>query len=502
MTEKYSTKKLLFKAYLWNMFGKLIVRSLGVTSTLILVRLLDPKDFGIVAIGILIIGFFEVLSNAGVNRYLILQPSPSDDDYNAAWTINIFLRSILNIILILLASSAARLFDNPELKTVIYIMCLTEFFYSFRNIGMVKLEKELNYQKENKILILAKIFSFFACLTAAYYFRNYYALLIGNIVNVIIDVIGSYMVVSYRPKFNFKFQAEMFSYSKFLLFRNIVSYIRSQMDILLVGKRFGDVATGQFSVARQFSAMPQSELVSPAMQPIFSGLAKFKSEPAKLMANSIQVLQLGFLFLAPCALGMLAVAEPFTLVVLGEKWLPVKDFIGVLALLMIIFITQSVLTTLYDANDKIKYSMFGDFAGIVLLATGFIYYAVNSVTEFAYLRVFVGAINFCFLIYFAKIFVGMSVKKVLEILVVPLSLSLVMFYFLNLLEPHFERYPAAIQLLVSVFTGLIIYVVLLLFISYLIRKFIKHGEFNVLIDSIPVKFLNRYKLRFLVRNNS
>ncbi|GGW62674.1 hypothetical protein GCM10008111_18300 [Alishewanella tabrizica] len=475
------------------MFGKLIVRSLGIISTLILVRLLDPKDFGIVAIGILIIGFFEVLSNAGVNRYLILQPSPSDDDYNAAWTINIFLRTVLNIILILLASSAARLFENPELETVIYIMCLTEFFYSFRNIGMVKLEKELNYQKENKVLILAKILSFCACLTAAYYFRNYYALLIGNIVNVIISIIGSYMVVSYRPKFNFKFQAEMFSYSKFLLFRNIVSYIRSQMDILLVGKRFGDVATGQFSVARQFSAMPQSELVSPAMQPIFSGLAKFKSEPAKLMANSIQVLQLGYLFLAPCALGLLAVAEPFTLVVLGEKWLPVKDFIGVLALLMIIFITQSVITTLYDANNKIKYSMFGDFAGIVLLATGFIYYSVNSVTEFAYLRVFVGAINFCFIIYFAKIFVELPVKKVLEVLMLPLSLSLAMYYFLMLLKPYFYSYPSAVELFLTVFFGFTIYVLLLLLFSILIRIFIKGGEFNLLIDSLPISVLKRLK---------
>ena len=350
--QKQSTKRILFIAYLWNMFGKVIVRSLGVISTLILVRLLDPTDFGLVAVGMMIIGFFKVLSNAGINRYLILLDCPEDTDYDAAWTLNIILRALLLSFLALLASLLAQFFESPALEDIIYVMCVTQFFGSFRNVGMVKLERQLSYGKENKVLVVAKIVSFTVGLVAAFYFKNYYALLIGNIVNVVVDVVGSYMVITYRPKFNFNFSPEMFSYSKFLLIRNIVSYSRSQMDILLVGQHFGSAATGQFNVARQFSIMPQAEIIGPVMQPVFASLSKFKSEPKKLMLNSIQVLQICYLALIPCAFGMLAVAEPFTALVLGEKWLPVKDFIGILSFLMIVFVTQPILNNLYDITTR------------------------------------------------------------------------------------------------------------------------------------------------------
>ena len=84
------------------MFSKLIIRGLGLISTLVLVRLLTPADFGLVAIGIMVIGLFKVLSDIGVNRYLIMHDNPTDDHYSAAWTLNLLSTAILIFILVLL----------------------------------------------------------------------------------------------------------------------------------------------------------------------------------------------------------------------------------------------------------------------------------------------------------------------------------------------------------------------------------------------------------------
>ena len=46
-----SAKTAFGRAYLWSLLGKLLLRSIGLISTLILVRLLDPSDFGLYALG-------------------------------------------------------------------------------------------------------------------------------------------------------------------------------------------------------------------------------------------------------------------------------------------------------------------------------------------------------------------------------------------------------------------------------------------------------------------
>ncbi|MEO7760694.1 MAG: oligosaccharide flippase family protein, partial [Casimicrobiaceae bacterium] len=56
---------------LWMVLAKLAERSLGLVSTLILVRLLAPADFGIVAMAMSLIALLELFSAFGLDTVLI-----------------------------------------------------------------------------------------------------------------------------------------------------------------------------------------------------------------------------------------------------------------------------------------------------------------------------------------------------------------------------------------------------------------------------------------------
>lgn len=491
----FSTKKKVFVAYYWNMLGKLIVRSLGVVSTLILVRLLDPQDFGLVAIGMMLIGFFEVLSDAGINRYLILHPSPTDDDYNGAWTLNICFRFALLAILALLAPQAALLFENPNLVIVIYFMCLTQVIFSFRNIGMVKLEKQINYKTENKVLVTSKLVSFVVVLVCAFYLRNYFALLLATLVNVVTNVIGSYLVISYRPKLNFNFSSDMFSFSKFLLLRNVLSYSRSQMDILLVSKRFGDIATGQFSVARRFSVMPQSELIVPAMRPVFSGLSKFKEQPDKLLDNSLGLLFISYVLVFPCAFGLFAIAKPFTDLVLGEKWAEVSEFIGVLSFLMIIYVTQPILNIIYDMKGKVNCSFWADIFSIAILLFGFIALNIESVREFAQFRLVVAGITLCSMLMLAKYFVEVPILRFLNAMLLPVLSSCIMYFCIKALP--LDASGSLTILLSSLAFGAAVYSFFFWLGLFIVNRYRLNSDLTKVIQLLPAKYWKFLGLRHL-----
>ena len=65
------------KGALWMILARTGERSLGLVSTIILVRLLAPADFGLVAMGTSVIAVCELIGQLGLDAALIQNPSAS-----------------------------------------------------------------------------------------------------------------------------------------------------------------------------------------------------------------------------------------------------------------------------------------------------------------------------------------------------------------------------------------------------------------------------------------
>lgn len=212
---KMNLSKSLITTYKWNVLGKFIIRGLSVVSTLVLVRVLSPEDFGIMAMATIFIGFFQMLANASINRYLILLDNPSKSDFDAAWTLAIILRFFSMLMLFVLSSLIADYMATPELTIVLHIICLTHFLAAFQSAGMIKLERDINFKPLNKIAVLATICATIIALYFALQLESYFALIIGESVLIFVTVILSYVICSHKPTFNFNFDKKMFQFAHF-----------------------------------------------------------------------------------------------------------------------------------------------------------------------------------------------------------------------------------------------------------------------------------------------
>ncbi|AEP30650.1 oligosaccharide flippase family protein [Brumicola nitratireducens] len=488
MINSPSDTKLLVTAYLWNFLSNGVVRSFGIVSTLILVRILDSDDFGIVAIGMMVVGFFDVLANIGVNRYLILKEDPTHQDYSSAWTFNVCLRILLFLSLLIASSFIAQFFDNPELQFVFIFLGSIQVIGAFNNIGLVKLEKELNFSIKNKILMLAKVFSFAATLSAAFYFQSYFAMLAGLLINSIVFLIASYILCSYRPKFLLKFDRELVTFSMFLFVRNFIGYARAQMDLFIISSSFGKSVTGEFSVAKNFSMLPLGELIGPAMAPVFSALSKLKGKPAELETKSFQALFLMYLVIIPAAIGTYMVSAPFTAIVLGEKWLHVHSVLGMLAFLMFPFTTQPILNILYDAKNKVRQSILIDVIGIFTLIVSVYYFVPNTLSEFVDIRLQVAFFMFLFSLMHAKAVTDLSLTKMSIILIIPIIPSTIMYVAIDACKSLGGN--ALEELFIQVGVGVLAYSACLLLIALIQVNFLKSKFVNQMIPEKAHRILN------------
>ena len=106
-----SLNKRMTRGAAWMLLVKLVERSLALVSTLILVRLLAPADFGLVAMAMSVIVMAELLSAFGFDIALIQRQSVSEEHYHSAWACNVLLGLGVALVLVLAAAperSAAR----------------------------------------------------------------------------------------------------------------------------------------------------------------------------------------------------------------------------------------------------------------------------------------------------------------------------------------------------------------------------------------------------------
>lgn len=465
-------------AFLWNFVGKMLVRCMGIISTLILVRLLMPADFGLIAIGVMVVGLFEVLSNSGVNRYLIVIPTPSEDDYNAAWTLKIIMRATAVFACIILAPYIADYMNDDRITGVIQILSSLQLITIFSNIGIVKFEKEINFAPQNKILIMSKLLTVASTILAAYIFKNYYALLIGSAVNVILTTVGTYVVCDFKPKFRFQFPKGMANFSIMIMIRNIVSYSRSQLDTLMIGNLFGVNGTGQFNVARQFAILPKTEMIDPATGPLFSMISNESSE-STIISKFYKLVFISYSVILPCAFGLLAAASAFTAVVLGDKWLYVASFIGTLGFITVPFTIQSLLIMLYDRLGAVSKSFFSEIIAILLLISFVTFLSIDALEDFVEVRIIVALLATLTSMVIARKYLPISIRQVMISVSLPLFCSILMYIALSKLNASMTFHNSFEELAVLTLAGATTYLTAYAMSIYTAKRLFKTDRFDL-----------------------
>jgi len=476
------------------MLGKLIVRFMGIISTLILVRVLSPEDFGVVALGTMFIGLFVVLSDSGINRYLLLNHHLSMRDYHVAWTANVILRFFALLLTLATAPLFASYMESTSLVHVLQAIGFISFLASFNSVSLIALEKKVDFAPVNKIQIISKVISVIITISAAFYFRSYWALIIGHFVSTLSIVILSYVLTKSKPVVIFEFNKEMFSFASKLMLRNLIGYSRSQIDTLIVGKQYGKESLGGYAIAREFAILPQTEVIGPAMKPTFSILASVSNQKEVFTDKVFQSLFLIYSFVLPSAVGLYILAEPFVNLVLGPKWLALTEYIGILAFLMLPFATQIILHTVYDAANKTFLSMFADVFGLISIIVGVLSLSLDSVKEFAEFRVMVGLLALVFSFLLVRIIVGLSLTRLFLVLVLPVLVSALMYLVLKQLNLVFAL--DAVTLIINAGVGAVVYAAVYVISLITIAKATPLSGFRKNIPIFVFVGLEKYLLRF------
>jgi O-antigen/teichoic acid export membrane protein len=322
----------MVRGSVWMVAMRWTMRGIGVISTLILVRLLDPSDFGIIALAMIVVGFLEVMAQSGVELALIRGENPDRDDYDSAWTLQIIVSTVIAVVLFAIAPAAASGFDEPKLVAVIQALSLRSLLSGFQNIGIMEFRKSLNFPREFTFNVLKKISGFVITVGLAIALQNYWALVFGMITGTVAEVLLSYAMHPYRPRLCVRKIRSLVPFSGWLVAFYVCRFLGDRADIFVIGGVAGTAFIGNYYVASEVATAPTSELVAPMSRGLYPVYSRMQSDQSWLVTNYLRVLSTVALLCVPIGFGIAAVAEDMVLVFLGSRWretIPLIEYLAV-----------------------------------------------------------------------------------------------------------------------------------------------------------------------------
>jgi O-antigen/teichoic acid export membrane protein len=330
----------------WMVAFKLLDRSLGIVSTLILARLLLPKDFGLVAMATSLIALLELFTAFGFDTALIQRSEATRAHYNTAWTLNVAAGLLIGTAMVVLAWPASLFYHEPRVIAVISALAVGALVQGCENVGVVAFRKEMRFDREFRFLIAKKVIAFATTVPLAFALRNYWALVAGMLMSRVGGVALSYALHPFRPRLSFAAVADLMHFSKWLVVQNVLSFLKERSADFIIGRFAGPHALGIFAVSAEVSNMPATELVAPINRAVLPAYAKLAGDKAALRREYLSVMSLVALLAVPVVAG-LAVTAPFlVLLFLGPKW---QDAVAIVTVLAFFGITQVLQSNAYSA---------------------------------------------------------------------------------------------------------------------------------------------------------
>jgi lipopolysaccharide exporter len=365
---------------------KILQRSIGLISTLILARILTPTDFGIIAKAMLVLWFVQTLSAAGTESYILQKETVSDDDLNTAWTLNFILKIISYLILFIIAFLYKIITSDFDLFFIIVCVGLSLVISAFDNPGLLKLKRSQEYRKIVTTFVLVKLITVTFVVPMALMLESYWAIVIGQIISSIMVAASSYAICDYRQKFCIINIKDQWDFSKWLIPQEIIGYFRVHVDTLIVGGRFESAVLGAYNNMKYFATIPMLQFIAPALAPLHAELGKVQRNKNEMKFQiKFTIFILGFI-VSPIATLMFFGSEEIVLIILGDQWVAYHSIFGLLSLSMIPFLFVSQSNRLLMIRNKTKYIMIFEVLSAIFVCFALLTFDLNNIADFAFTK--------------------------------------------------------------------------------------------------------------------
>lgn len=361
-------------AVIWRSGSQILAQIITWGSTLMVIRLLDPADYGLFAMTQVVISFLAFLNGWGFASALVQSDSIDPFRIRQAFGLLLVLNALLAAIQYFGAPIAAAYYGQPIVADLLQVQALMFLATPFIALPEVMMSRALDFRRQafvNLFAALAGASTALACALAGY---GVWTLVYAPIALFWTRAIGLTVVARLLvwPSFDFRGCGQIIGFGSAVLFSQLFWLVQSQSDIFIAGARFEPHALGLYAEALFLAQIFMAKFVPPLNEVAFPAYARIKHDRAAVRWSFLKTVRLVMLVAAPFYCGLAVTASPMVETVFGTKWLGMVPYIQIIALALMLMTVQILFAPLTNALGKPSVSMFSALSGAIMFPVAFL----------------------------------------------------------------------------------------------------------------------------------
>src|SRR5713226_2435345 len=310
-----------------------------ILTSLVLVRLLAPHDYGLAGMALIFSSLVLALSDLGLGAGLVQRPSITEVDRSTVFWTSVVFGLFLSGVGIALSGFVADFFHEPRVRPLFMAVSASFIFPALQTTPASLLQRAMNFRAITIRSISATVGASIVGITGAALGWGAWALIASQLTLGFLSTILLWLTARWKPRLTYSRRSlrELGGFGLTLSGARFLDYLQGNADNILIGRFLGSGALGLYSVAYNVILLPVYRLFIPVGETLFPALSRIQDDRQRMARVWLRVVRVIGAIVAPCMLGLVVVAPDFVVVVLGQRWsgcVRVVQILAVVTLMM------------------------------------------------------------------------------------------------------------------------------------------------------------------------
>jgi lipopolysaccharide exporter len=336
-------------AVFWAGGGAAARISLQLATQISLARILGPEQYGLFAIGAIVISFSAFFSDIGIAYGLIQKREVNAEDLRFVFTWQVIIGSMVTAAIANFSYSIAVFFGDIKAHDVVSALAVVCLLNSLAAPSNNMLKRNMNFRSIQIAQLGGYIGGYILIgLPLALLGAQVWALVIAWIVQATIVLVILYVAARHplQPLLWHKDAITLSRYGFTVLATNVTNWLIGNVDRVIIARYFSAREVGLYATSYNVLQSPTSALLGVIQPVFFSASSRVSDDKSKIVGGYYALIGAITIFVLPAFASLSTVSETFVLAVYGDQWIGAAAVFRPLALAMPLFLIWGMTTPL------------------------------------------------------------------------------------------------------------------------------------------------------------
>lgn len=334
MPDNSTLKRKTLSGVFWQLLQKGSTQVVAFVVSIVLARLVDPAEFGIVALTSIFMAVAGVLSDSGLGASLVQKKEIDELDKNTVFYFGLLLSICLYGILFVCAPYIARMNKVEELTSIIRVAGLGLLLSSFGSVQSSLVTRRMDFKKYFYATLVSTIISAVVGLGMAFKGYGVWSLVAQGLVRTVMGIVVLFSMVRWTPRLIFSWERlkHLFSFGFNLTAASLIGTVCNELRGFLIGLRFTPADLAYYNRGNGIPGLVNDNINGTISTVLFPAITQLQDDREAVKRSMRRAMMTSTFFLAPLMFFIAATSKQIILILYTDVWAAAIPFMQVLSL--------------------------------------------------------------------------------------------------------------------------------------------------------------------------